>query len=162
MQLTWRHALAVAAPVFLLGYGALRWWSGHGHSLPQNSWVAVGVLAVMAALVMHAGNEIRVYLSGESTRPPSPQRARATVVGAQACVLAGSVFVGWYTATAAVFAGRLQTTTGPSSLVVSVVLAVASAALVACGLVVQAWCTLPEDDDERRRKGRRGPPGQAA
>ena len=159
-QLTWKNALGVAAVVFVVAYAALAVWSSHGRSMPQNSWVAVGVVVVMGALVLYSGNEIRLYLRGESTRPPSPQRARSTLVGAQACILAGAAFAGWYAGTAAVDAGRLQTTTGPSSFLLALVLTLVCAALVASGLVVQGWCKLPEDDDEKRRRTRNGPHGE--
>ena len=159
-QLTWKHALGVAAVVFVVAYAVLAVWNARGRSMPQNSWVAVGVVVVMAALVLYAGNEIRLYLRGESTRPPSPQRARSTLVGAQACVLGGGAFAGWYGGTAAVDAGRLQTTTGPSSFLLAIVLTVVCAGLVGSGLIVQWWCKLPEDDEEKRRRTPKGPPGE--
>lgn len=152
-QLDWKHALGVAGVVFLIGYGVLQFWSDRGHSLPQNSWIAVGVVVLMAVLMLYTGNEIRVYLRGESARPPSPQRARGTVVAAQACVLGGAVFTGWYAGTAAVQAGRLQTSTGPAGLTVAIVLTVACVGLVGSGLIVQWWCKLPDDDDDPTRKG---------
>lgn len=154
-QLTWKHALGVALVVLVIGYGILQIWSSRGHSLPQNSWVAVGVVVLMAVLVLYVGNEIRIYLRGESTRPPSPQRARSTLVAAQACVLGGAAFTGWYAGTAIVQAGRLQTTTGPGGFTLAVVLTVACAALVVSGLIVQWWCKLPEDDDEKPGRGGR-------
>ncbi|NYJ73468.1 DUF3180 family protein [Allobranchiibius huperziae] len=159
-QLTWKHALGVAAVVFVVAYAALAVWNAHGHAMPQNSWIAVGVVVVMAAMVLFAGNEIRIYLKGESTRPPSPQRSRSTLVAAQACILAGAAFAGWYAGTAAVDAGRMQTTTGPSSFLLAVVLIVVCVALVVSGLVVQWWCKLPEDDEDKKRRTPKGPPGE--
>lgn len=161
-QLTWKHALGIAAVVFVLSYAALQVWSSQGNALPQNSWIAVGVIVVMAAFVLFMGNEVRVYLRGESVRPLPPQRARSTLVASQACVLAGAAFAGWYAGTVAVNVDRLQSTSGPRAFTVALVLTLACVALIATGLVVQWWCKLPEDDeDTRRRRTRNGPRGVA-
>lgn len=158
-QLSWKHALGIAGVVFVLSYAALQVWSSQGNSLPQNSWIAVGVIAVMAGFVLFMGNEVRVYLRGESVRPLPPQRARSTLVASQSCVLAGAVFAGWYAGTVAVNIDRLQTTTGPRAFTIALVLTVACVGLVATGLVVQWWCKLPEDKDTPHRDG--GPHGEA-
>lgn len=158
--LSWRHALGVGAVFFVISYGFLQFWNSRGNTLPQNSWIAVGVIVLMAVLMLYAGNEIRVYLKGESKRPPSAQKARNTVVAAQACILGGAVFTGWYAGAVAVQAARLETTTGPGAFAIAAVLAVACAGLVASGLLVQSWCRLPEDDEDFRR-GQSGKPGKA-
>lgn len=158
-QLSWKYALGIAGVVFVLSYAALQVWSSQGNALPQNSWIAVGVIAVMAGFVLFMGNEVRVYLRGESVRPLPPQRARSTLVASQACVLAGAAFAGWYAGTVAVNIDRLQTSTGPRAFTIALVLTVACIGLVATGLVVQWWCKLPEDDDKPRRDG--GPHSEA-
>lgn len=159
-QLSWKHALGVAGVIFVLSYAALHVWSSQGHSLPQNSWIAVGVIAVMAGFVLFMGNEVRVYLRGDSERPLPPQRARSTLVAAQACVLAGAAFTGWYAGTVAANVDRLQTATGPKAFILALVLTVACIGLVATGLVVQWWCKLPEDDEKKRRDS--SPRGEVA
>lgn len=156
-RLTWKHALVTAAVLFVLSYAALQVWSSHGNSLPQNSWVAVGVIAVMAAFVLYLGNEVRTYLKGLSLRLLPPQRARSTLVAAQACILAGAAFAGWYASAAAIYADRLQTTTGPGAFALALVLTLACIGLVATGLIVQWWCTLPEDDEDDRRRREQAP-----
>lgn len=153
-QLSWKHALGVAGVIFVISYAFLQFWNTRGNSLPQNSWIAAGVLVLMAVLMLYAGNEIRVYLKGESRRPPSPQKARNTVVAAQACILGGAAFTGWYAGTAAVQVTRLSTTTGPGAFTVAAVLTVACIGLVGAGLLVQSWCKLPEDDDETPKRGK--------
>lgn len=156
-QLSWKHALGVAGVVFVLSYAALQVWSSQGNSMPQNSWIAVGVIGVMAGFVLFMGNEVRIYLRGESVRPLPPERARSTLVASQACVLAGAAFAGWYAGTVAVNIDRLQTTTGPSAFTIALVLTVACIGLVATGLIVQWWCKLPEDDDKKHHdSARRG------
>lgn len=162
-QLGWRHALGVAAVIFVIGYAFLQFWNTRGNTLPQNSWIAVGVIALMAVLVLYAGNDIRIYLKGESKRPPSPQKARNTLVAAQACILGGAVFTGWYASTTAVQTTRLGTTTGPGAFAVAAVLTLACVGLVVSGLIVQSWCKLPEDDDdpERGKSEKRGKPGRS-
>ncbi len=154
-QLSWKHALAVTGVILVISYAVLQFLNTRGNSLPQNSWIAVGVLLLMTALMLYVGNDIRVYLKGESRRPPSPQKARSTLVAAQACVLGGAAFAGWYAGTAAVQVARLGTTTGPGAFAVAAVLTLACVALVVSGLVVQSWCKLPDDDDISK-PGKRG------
>lgn len=159
---TWKQSAAVGAIVFLIAYGALRLWSSHGHAMPQNSWFAFGVIIAMIAMVLVGGWSIREYLHGQSLRPPSPQRARRTLVAGQACALAGAVVVGWYAAHAAVFARHLEIPSDRSDFWMSLALTAVAVGLVVAGFVVQAWCRIPDDDDEERRRRQGGSGGGGA
>lgn len=154
---TWRHAAVVGAVVLGVVYALLRLSVSRGNGLPRGTWFALVAIVLLSLAVLAGGWEVRAYLRGTSTRPPSPQRARRTLVAAQACVLAGAAVAGWYAAYALVEAGRLSANSALSGMVQAIVLAIASIGAVAAGLVAQGWCRIPEDKDDDSRGGPGGP-----
>ncbi len=157
MTVSWKHSAWLAGIVFIVAYGALRLWSSRGHEMPHNSWFAFAVMLVMIVMVLVGGWNIREYLRGRSTRVPSPQRARRTLVAGQACALAGAVAVGWYAAHAAVFARHLDIPSDRGDFWLSLLLVAGAVGLAAAGLIAQSWCRIPHDDDDDHRGG--GPNG---
>ena len=146
--INWRHALGVGVVILLVSYGLLRYTTAHGHGLPHISWFILVTLILLSIAVLAAGWEVRAYLQGTSTRPPTPQRARRAVVAAQAWVLAGAIFAGWFGAYALIEAGRLDASSALGGMIEAIVLFVASVGAVITGLVVQAWCRIPKDKDD--------------
>lgn len=144
---SWRHALAIGVVILLVCYGVLRWTTAHGHGLPHMSWFLLVTIVLLSIAVLAAGAEVRAYLHGTSTRPPSPQRARRALVAAQACVLAGAMFAGWFGAFALIELGRLDADSAFGNMIQAAVLCAASVGAVATGLIVQSWCRIPEDKD---------------
>ncbi|WP_446666148.1 DUF3180 domain-containing protein [Flexivirga sp. B27] len=151
--ITWRHAVGVGAVLLLVCYGVLRWTTSHGHSLPHMSWFLLVTIVLLSIAVLAAGWEVRSYLHGTSIRPPSPQKARRALVAAQACVLAGAMFAGWFAAYALTELGRLDAGSALGGLVQAVVLCVASIGAVVVGLLVQSWCRIPDDPDDHDSPG---------
>jgi len=145
--LTWRHALGVGVVILLVCYGILRWTTAHGHGLPHMSWFLLVTIVLLSIAVLSAGAEVRAYLRGTSTRPPSPQRARRALVAAQACVLAGAMIAGWFGAYALIELGRLDADSAFGGMVQAAVLCVAAVGAVVTGLIVQGWCRIPQDKD---------------
>ena len=144
-----RHGLIGAGVVLVLSFFGLRWWTSHGNSMPTNSWITVVVLFMIAAAVLVAGWEIRRYLKApKNLPPPSPQRARATLVAAKAHAWAGSVFAGWYLAQVLVHIDRVSNGAARSPLILALVSGVAAAVVAVSGYVVQAWCRLPPEDED--------------
>ncbi|PWJ23979.1 uncharacterized protein DUF3180 [Branchiibius hedensis] len=144
-----RYALIGAGVVLVLSFFGLRWWTSRGNSMPTNSWITVVVLLMIAAAVLVAGWEIRRYLrSSKKVAPPSPQRARATLVAAQACALAGSVFAGWYLAQVLVHIDRVSHGADRAPLILALVSGASATAVAVSGFVVQAWCRLPPEDED--------------
>lgn len=147
-----RYGLIGAGVVLVLSFFGLRWWTSHGNSMPTNSWITVVVLLMIAAAVMVAGWEIRRYLRApKAVAPPSPQRARATLVAAQACALAGSVFAGWYLAQVLVHIDRVSNGAERAPLWLALVSGLAATVVAVCGFIVQAWCRLPPEDEDSER-----------
>ncbi|MGN6414500.1 DUF3180 domain-containing protein [Flexivirga sp.] len=146
--LTWRHAAGVGVVVLLISYGVLRWTTAHGHGLPHMSWFLLVTLVLLSFAVLSARWEVRAYLHGTSTRPPSPQKARRALVAAQAWVLAGAMFAGWFGAFALTELGRLDAGSALGGMIQAIVLFVGSVLAVVVGLVVQGWCRIPQDKDD--------------
>ena len=145
---TWRHAAGVGVVVLLVCYGLLRWSTAQGHALPHMSWFILVTLVLLSVAVLAAGWEGRDYLHGNSIRPPSPQKARRALVAAQATVLAGAMFAGWFAAFALVELGRLDAGSARDGMIQAIVLCAGSIGAVAVGLVVQDWCRIPKDKDD--------------
>jgi hypothetical protein len=120
------------------------------------SWFLLVTIVLLSVAVLAAGAEVRAYLRGTSTRPPSPQRARRAVVAAQACVLAGAMFAGWFGAYALIELGRLDASSAFGNMVQAAVLCVASIGAAVTGLIVQGWCRIPEDKDRDEDGDSRG------
>lgn len=146
--ITWRHATGVGVVLLLVCYGVLRWTTAHGHGLPRMSWFLLVTIVLLSVAVLAAGWEVRDYLHGNSTRPPSPQKARRALVAAQACVLAGAMFAGWFAAFALIELGRLEASSALGGMIQALVLLVAAIGAVIVGLLVQSWCRIPDDKDD--------------
>jgi hypothetical protein len=145
---TWRHAAGVGVVVLLVCYGVLRWTTAQGHGLPHMSWFILVTLVLLSFAVLAAGWDVRAYLQGTSTRPPSPLKARRALVAAQAWVLAGSIFAGWFGAFALTELGRLDAGSALGGMIQALALFVGSIGAVVVGLIVQGWCRIPKDKDD--------------
>lgn len=149
----WRHALVTGAVVLLGAYVFLKLVLARGNALPQNSWFALIAIVLLSLAVLAGGWEVRAYLRGNSTRPPSATRARRALVASQACVLAGAALSGWFAGYALIELGRLDASSAPAGLRQAAALLIASLAAVGVGFLVQHWCRIPDDDDEHTGGG---------
>lgn len=159
--LTWRHAAITAGVVGLLSYAGLRFWTSSGRTAPQNSWFAVAVILLMAAAILVAAHEIRRYVQGKSTIMPTPQRGRRTLVGSQATTIGGGAAAGWYAAQVFLHIPNSDVDSIRSALFLALALTAASAGLAAAGLVAQAWCRIPPEDEDRKPGRDTYPPATA-
>ncbi|WP_162308208.1 DUF3180 domain-containing protein [Segeticoccus rhizosphaerae] len=148
-----RVTVLVALVVGLLAYVGLRLVVDSGHELPQTSWLGVALLVLMAAVMLAAGWEIRRYLGGDSERMPTPQRARRTVVAAQASALGGAVVTGYYAALAVILVPNADVSSVLDGLYRALALCGAAILLAVVGHVVQAWCRIPHDHDDDPKGG---------
>src|SRR5699024_11158697 len=88
-----------------------------------------------------------------TSRPPqrvSPERARGTLVAAQAAALGGGALLGWYLAIALLQLSNADVASVRSMVIRAAVSAAVALLLALAGLVGQHWCRLPpgENDDE--------------
>lgn len=136
----------------------LRGWRALGYDLPEVPWIAVAPLALLILLVLVTAWQVRRYAryrrSGEGGgRVPqriSPQRARGTLVAAQASALGGGALVGWYLAIALLQLPNADVLSVRNMAIRAGVSAGIALLLAVAGLVAQHWCRLPpgEHDDE--------------
>lgn len=156
-------AVAVVSTVICLLL--LRGWRAMGNELPEVPWIAVAPLALLILLVLVAGWQVRRYArfrrSSESSgdRAPqqiSPQRARGTLVAAQASALGGGALVGWYLAIALIQLPNADVVTVRGMVIRAGVSAAVAVVLAVAGLVAQHWCRLPpgaDDEDDEPPRG---------
>lgn len=133
--------------VGMLSYGALKLWTDAGHEPPETSWLAVVLLVLLAIVVLLAGWEIRRYLRGESTRMPSPMRARRSLVAGQASALAGGAVLGGYLAQALILLPNADVDSVRADLLRALALAAGGVLLAVAGLLTQTMCRISHDDD---------------
>lgn len=159
-----------ATLVVALVSGALSWvgltaWRGSGREAPQLPWIGLVPMLLLTAVVLVAGWQVRRSVRGPDalTRWPSalirqpreitPQRARGTLVAAQACALGGAVLVGLYLGNVALHVANSDVPSVQGQLLRAAGSAAAAAVLVVAGLVAQSWCRWPErpdgEDDDR-------------
>lgn len=119
-----------------------------GADYPVISWLGLVPLVAVTLLVLVMCWQIRRYSQGKGTLHPSPQRARGTLVGAQASALGGAALLGWYAANALVHLPDADVPSERLQLIWGIVHAVAALALSVTGYVGQAWCRVPPADDD--------------
>lgn len=146
-----RHAVIVAAVMFLVSYGLLRVWTTQGNALPDVTWLTVAVELIIAALVFAGGWQIHAFRERRSQRMPSPQWARRVVAAAQASAAVGAALTGWYGGHVAAALHNLNSDRVRDIAIVAFVASLAAVVLVVAGLVVQHWCRIDEDNDDADR-----------
>lgn len=154
-------------------------WRRAGGDLPTLPWLALAPLLILSAVVLVAGWQVRGSVRppggpggpggtgtgsqsqrartlGGRPRTPgqmTPQRARGTLVAAQASALGGAVLVGWYLANAFLAAPDADVPSVRSLLFRALVSAAGALVLVVCGMVTQSCCRVPPSDDDDEGRG---------
>lgn len=176
-----KHGAIRWGSVGLTGVGAgivclvlLLVWRRFGGELPTLPWLALAPLLILSALVLLAGWQVRGSVQPTPGRdsgtgdgpdlgtrapirrraaPMSPQRARGTLVAAQASALGGAALVGWYLANAFLAAPNADVASIQSLLIRALASAGGAAVLAICGMVAQSWCRVPPTDDDDEGRG---------
>ena len=117
-----------------------------GDGVPAPSWLGLVVFVVIGAGLLGAGLQVRRLVQGTAKSPVSPLYAARVLALAQAAALAGAGVCGWYLASVVVVLPDVDVESQRGLAVQLGVLALASAAVSAIGLLVQSWCRLDEDD----------------
>lgn len=135
-------------------------WHHSGREVPQIPWVGLAPLGLVLAAVLVAGWQVRRYVRAPDAATAarhrvSPERARGTLVAAQASALGGAALFGWYLANALVNVPNMDVASVRSLLVRALVHAGAAVLLVIAGMLAQAWCRIPpgKDDDRQPPRG---------
>jgi hypothetical protein len=140
---------ALTAGVVLLG---LRFAEGRGATVLPIPLVSSLVVALIAAVVLTLGWNVRQYTRGR--RPGlDPLLAARTVVLATASAYTGAVLTGWYGAHALLVLGDLDIAARRELAASTVPALVCTVGLAVVGLVVERWCEIRGDDDESGSDG---------
>lgn len=144
--------LWVAIPGTLLSYGVVAILVMRGLAVPLSpnnlslTLVAIAVvLALLAIPIFRYRAQLRNPKTNQRAKRVDPFYAVRVVLLAKATTLAGTLFLSWHLGVIAyqLFAPILIF----SSMARNVFGLVASALMIASGLIVEYWCRLPEDGD---------------
>ncbi len=146
----WQTLVAVAVVVGVLASMLTTWLDRQGPGMPRVSWLVVAVELLIAAVVFSMGWAVRQFLHGK--RPTlDPIRAARTAVLAKAACYTGALLTGWYGGQ--VVAHLVDTAIpGNAGRAGSAAVAAGGAVVLAVvGLVVEWFCRVPPQDDDKER-----------
>ena len=149
--------------VVSLGFHAL--WERAGNALPDVPWPAIVGMLVLAGALLALGWPVRAWRDGDRTSQIDVIRAARIAMLARAAALAGALLTAWYLGGAVYLLASvvgLRTEAAMGMLAASV----SAAILMAVGLIVESFCSLPPDDpraldDDHPGTSRRTDPPEA-
>lgn len=168
-------ALVAFAVVTFISAAIMQFVRNSDRALPQHSWWEVLLVLGLGAALVTAGWRVRDQVRARTRAKqeadaalragqgeddvraaaagvmrghdgPSPETARRVVVFSQAGAVGGGVLAGWYLGQAVIHLMRLNIASSRSAAMLLGVLTLAAVVLSAVGFVVQAWCTIPDDE----------------
>jgi hypothetical protein len=119
-----------------------------GYGLPRVSWVSIGLLLFLAALLLVAARRVRRWVSGD--RPPGPGDALTMgrlVALAKAGSIFGAVMAGGYLGLAAAGLDRVASEYGREHVGWATGGAVAGIAVLVAAIILERVCRLPGDGE---------------
>lgn len=141
--------LLVTLAVTVLSWGVGRWWVSGGHAALQVGWLAGVLLIGMALVVVVTGS--RMWRMRRGRTHVEPVVAARLLVLAQASALTGAVMGGFYLGQTLVLLPDLDFA-GRDGLALRLGIAALGGLLMAgSGLLVQSWCRIGDDDEDRDR-----------
>ncbi len=133
----------------VLAWSGLQVWVSSGRGEPDLMWRTTLTIGLLAVAVFGVGWPVKQWVDGDKARRIDALRAARTAALAKAASVAGAllvgVFLGWgvhYLPTLDIAARRGELYVAAADVLVSVLLLVA-------GLLVERWCRVPADDDDR-------------
>ncbi|GAA1636609.1 DUF3180 domain-containing protein [Brevibacterium sanguinis] len=116
-----------------------------GFALPGQPWFPIIGMLILAAVLLVLGYPIKKWNEGDRTREIDPLQAARVAVMAKASALTGAGLAGWYLGNAAYYffsAPGIRNDLAAGMLFA----AIAAAALMIVGIIVEIFCTLPPHD----------------
>lgn len=143
----WPRLVGIALLAGLVALAGLRIADALGYVARPVPLLAPLAVALIAAVVLGAGWNVRQYTRGK--RPGlEPIVAARTVVLATAACYTGALLAGWYGAQVVSVLGDLAIAGRREIAVAAGIGLLASVALAVVGLVVERWCEVRPPDDE--------------
>ncbi len=165
-----RTVAAVAVVSAALCWLLLTLWRNASHDVAQIPWVGLVPLLLVTGGVLAASWQVRRYARAADARTAarrriSAERARGTLVAAQASALGGAALLGWYVGHVLVHLPNADVESVRALVIRAAVSALAALVLSVAGLVAQAWCRVPpgrDDDTDQDGKTQRERGGDLA
>jgi hypothetical protein len=147
----WETLLGVALVVGVLAALLTMRLERSGPGMPRVAWPVVVVELLIAAVVFTMGWAVRQFLRGK--RPSlDPIRAARTAVLAKAACYTGALLTGWYGGQLAAYLADTALPGNAGRAGSAAVAAGGAVVLAVVGLVVEWFCRLPPQDDEKERE----------
>ncbi|MGA7689998.1 MAG: DUF3180 domain-containing protein [Jiangellales bacterium] len=119
-----------------------------GSGLPRVSWVSIGLLLFLAALIVVATRRARAWVSGERPQQPGDALMMGRFVAlAKAGSLFGALMVGGYLGLAAVGLDRVSTDYGRDHVLWALGGALGATSVLVAALLLERALQLPSDTD---------------
>jgi ABC-type branched-subunit amino acid transport system permease subunit len=144
-----RTLLVVAVLVGVATWSALRLVEASGGLPLPLPWTALGGMLVIALAVLVAGWPVRRWTRGDRSHRLDALRAARTVVLAKASAYSGAGLAGFYAAQGVLVLPHLQVEPQQDRLLRAGLAVLCAVVMVAAGLLVERWCRLPDDEDDR-------------
>lgn len=156
----WQTLVVVFAGCLAVTWLVLHWWESGTRLAPSIPWPVIPVLLVVAAVLFTYGWTVRQYLRG--TRPNlDPIRAVRTAMFAKAASISGALLAGWYGAQLLLVMEALVSDTRRERALIAGLAVIASLAVMVVGLIVEWFCQIPPDNNEKDRVTRAPDSGSA-
>ncbi|MBT0767704.1 DUF3180 domain-containing protein [Kineosporia sp. J2-2] len=128
-------------------------WTGQGNTAPPLPWTALFAMVALVLVVIAAGLPMRRWQrtdpsARQTMKPIDPMVAARTAVLAKAAAYGGAVILGWYLSQGLILLPDLVGDRR-TRFFTALVAALAALALTVAGFLVQRWCRVPPDDDEK-------------
>ncbi|NAZ82719.1 DUF3180 family protein [Kineococcus sp. R8] len=141
--------VAVVVVVAAVTWSGLRIWTARGGTEPELLWRTVLTIGLLAVAVFGLGWPVRQWVRGDKSRRIDALRAARTAALAKSASYAGALLIGFFAGYVVHFVPTADIAARRSQLVLGVADLVVSALLLAAGLIVERWCRVPPEDDDR-------------
>ncbi|MEZ0166414.1 DUF3180 family protein [Kineococcus sp. LSe6-4] len=148
--------LAVGFLAAVLAWSGLQVWVSTGGAEPDLVWRTTLTIGLLVVAVVGVGWPVKQWVEGDKARRIDALRAARTAALAKAASVAGALLVGVFLGWGVHYLPTLHIAARRSEAVVAGVDVVASALLLAAGLVVERWCRVPPEDEETGARTRGG------
>lgn len=153
-RLRWQTLVTVFVVSVALSVMVLRWWTSRGNNPVPVVLLQVLLVLVLAGVVLLLGLRIRRHVrAGE---PLEPTDAVRTLVLGQAAAITGAAHLGYFAAQLGLALPRLQAPEPRAQAWLAGSAMLASALMIAAGLIAEWCCRVPPSDDDPREPK---PPG---
>lgn len=149
--LTWQRLTLVGLSAVALAWLVTLVMEGSGGTPEPVPWTVAVTCGIAAAIALWLGWQVRRYLKGDKPDLDAMRAAR-TAVFAQACAYAGAILGGAFGGYALALLDDWSHEPRREVVISALIGLLASAVLLASGLIAEHWCRHMGDDDEHGKR----------